>query len=173
MKLLKRGENFVLEREGKERVIMDDVLDRSFKYEDGEQRAALRPIGHRFRGYWDLEEDRCLLGKILQWAQRRGVETDKAAEEYYDRLTEEGKRLCEAEAAQRKAALKEQIWKDLCRNGCRSCKAAKQCTDDEFICAATGEKLETRNVPYYDLTSQIYYLTRAVPFPNERCPKRA
>ena len=144
-----------------------------FYYSAGNiRRAQLPKTDYRYENYREAGDDYFFLKGLIDEAKRCGVEVVQEVEDHLHKLESDWKRLYEEEQAELKALEKRRRWEALCSLGCRSCRNLVCAGDGNFVCSASGDMLDTKNVPRVD-AGGVYHFINYEAFPSGNCPKKA
>lgn len=77
------------------------------------------------------------------------------------------KELYEIEVTKEQARKAKSEWQRLCENGCSGCPNKARWNDD-FVCKASGDTLEEKNIPGSVYGQHVLF--NYVPFPSDKCP---
>lgn len=144
-----------------------------FYYSAGNiRRAQLAKTDYRYENYREAGDDYFFLKELIDEAKRCGVEVAQEVEEHLHKLECDWKRLYEEEQAELKVQQKREHWEALCSLGCGSCINLVCAGDGDFVCRASGDMLDTKNVPRVD-AGGVYHFINYEAFPSGNCPKKA
>ena len=117
--------------------------------------------------YGNATRLRSHLRSCLSSARCNDVEISPDIEKYIEAVDKRCAELLEVEKAKERALAEKDKWERLCKGGCGRCENKARCGDD-YICRASGDLLEEKNVPVN--SGRIHVLFNYEAFPSENCP---
>lgn len=126
--------------------------------------------------YFEAEANYRALKKVIALADEYGIEIEDAVIAYKDELEARVEELNRQYYAEQEREQMTALWKKVQKRGCKGCKhLCRTGYDDEYFCAASGERLEIKDVGLAanggDMRKTVYdtALFRLEPFPTDGC----